>query len=106
MSTRTKRRNAAREFVIAELEAERNRGHDVIVANNNHIHEAFSVSEAVWLCTQQHLGMVIIADNLEDPETAELQRRFNTLSLKPETTVKELLWELALMLPGESAAAS
>jgi hypothetical protein len=48
----------------------------------------------------------VIADNLEDPETVHLQRRFTTFSLKPDTAAKELLWEIALVLPEKSAPAS
>jgi hypothetical protein len=60
-----------------------------------HIHEAFTVSEAVWLCTQQHLGMIVIADNLDYPEVSELERRFAMFCLKPHTTINELLCHLA-----------
>lgn len=69
------------------------------------VHEAFSLSEAVWLCTQQHLGIVVIADNFEDPETGRLQSSYITMSLKPDLTVKDFLWELALLLPEQLTVA-
>ena len=69
-----------------------------------HVQEAFSLSEAVWICTQQHLGIVVIADNVKDPEIEQLRERFVIFSMKPNTSVRELLWKLAL--PEESAAAS
>jgi hypothetical protein len=71
-----------------------------------HFQEAFSVSEAVWICTQQHLGIVIIADNFQDSETEQLERRYISRRLKPETTAEELLGELELMLYERPAAAS
>jgi hypothetical protein len=60
-----------------------------------HIHEAFTVSEAIWLCTQQHLGMIVIADNLDCQEVAEIKNCFAMFCLKPHTTINELLCHLA-----------
>jgi hypothetical protein len=68
-----------------------------------HIYEAFSVSEAVWLCTQHHIGIIVVAHDLEDPEKVELRKRFVVFNLKPNTTIRELRWHLT---PELSAAAS
>jgi CheY-like chemotaxis protein len=45
-----------------------------------HVHEAFSASEAVWLCTGQHLGIIAIADNIDDTETEQLRGRLRLRS--------------------------
>jgi hypothetical protein len=60
-----------------------------------HIHEAFTVFEAVWLCTQQHLGIIVIADNLECSEVSQVNNHYVTLRLTPQTTMKELFCHLA-----------
>jgi hypothetical protein len=70
-----------------------------------HSHEAHGVSEAIWLCTQKRIGVIVIASTFDDPGLDELQRRYVTLKLKPETTLQALVWELALRIPGDSAAA-
>lgn len=69
------------------------------------VYEALSVAEAVWLCTQQHLGAIVVAGNLEDSDTAQLPDCFITLRLRPDLTVHQILWELARLFQGESAAA-
>jgi hypothetical protein len=68
-----------------------------------HSEEAFSVSEAVWLCTQHHIGIFVIADNFEDREKLKLRQRFRVVDLKPGMTARELLWKLD---PMEGAAAA
>ena len=60
-----------------------------------HIHEAYSVSEAVWLCTQKHLGTIVVAENVECSEVSELENCYAMFCLKSHTTVKELLYQLA-----------
>lgn len=69
------------------------------------VYEALSVAEAVWLCTQQHLGTIVVASNLEHSETAQLPDCFVTLRLRPDATVHQILWELARLFQGESATA-
>lgn len=59
-----------------------------------HIHEAFSVSEAVWLCTQKHLGTIVVAENVECSEMAELENCYDLFCLNAHTTVNELLYHL------------
>jgi hypothetical protein len=59
-----------------------------------HICEAFSVSEAAWLCTQHHIGIIVVAHDFEDPEKMELRKRFVVFNLKPHTTIQELSWHL------------
>jgi hypothetical protein len=59
-----------------------------------HFHEAFSVSEAVWLCTQKHLGTIVIAENLECSEVSEIENCYATFCLDPHITVNELLCHL------------
>jgi hypothetical protein len=71
-----------------------------------HIHEALSISEAIWLCIQRHLGIIVVAANLEDLETMQLHALYTIFRLKPDITAHELVRELALMLPEESAAAA
>jgi ABC-type nitrate/sulfonate/bicarbonate transport system ATPase subunit len=72
-------------------------------ARGYHVCEAFSVSEAVWLCTQNHIGIIVVAHDFEDPEKVELRKRFVVFNLKPSTTIRELRWHLT---PELSAAAS
>ena len=68
-----------------------------------HICEAFSVSEAVWLCTQHHIGIIVVAHDFKDPERVELRKRFVVFDLKSNTTIRELRWHLT---PEASAVAS
>lgn len=90
-------------FVYLRTEASRSLAGEIPLLGS-HIQEAFSVSEAVWLCTQHHLGIIVVAENFEETETRQLRERFVIVTLKPDTTVSELLWKL--MLPEASAAAS
>jgi ABC-type nitrate/sulfonate/bicarbonate transport system ATPase subunit len=64
-----------------------------------HIYEAFTVSEAVWLCTKHHIGVVIVAHDFKDPERVELRKRFVVFNLKPNTTLQELRWHLTPDVP-------
>jgi hypothetical protein len=64
-------------------------------APDYHVHEAFTASEAVWLCTEQHLGMIVVADNLECAEVSQLKNHYAMFCLKPHTTVNELLCRLS-----------
>jgi hypothetical protein len=73
------------------------------LGSSYHICEAFSVSEAIWLCTQHHIGIVIVAHDFKDPEKLELRKRFVVFNLKPTTTIRELRWHLT---PEVMAAAS
>jgi hypothetical protein len=63
------------------------------LVSSDHIHEAFSVSEAVWLCTQKHLGTIVIAENLECSEVSELENCYALLCLKA-LTMNEVLCHL------------
>jgi len=74
-------------------------------ASGYHVHDAYSVSEAVWLCTQQHLGIIVIGDNLEQAEIAQLQGRPFTFRLNSKATVKDLLSELELVMPDNRQSA-
>jgi hypothetical protein len=89
-------------FVYLRNAASHSLAHEILL-RGSHIEEAFNVSEAVWLCTQHHIGIIVIADNFRDPGTVELRKRFVVFNLKPNTTIRELRWHLT---PEASAAAS
>jgi hypothetical protein len=55
-------------FVYLRSEESRPLASELLVPGYQ-IHEALSISEAVRLCTQKHLGIIVIADKLEAPET-------------------------------------
>lgn len=89
-------------FVYLRNEASHSLANEILLLGS-HIEEAFSISEAVWLCTQHHIGIVVVAYNFEDPESLELRQRFLVVDMKPDTTARELLLQLA---PPESSAAA
>lgn len=61
------------------------------VEQGYHVHEAFSASEAVWICTQNHLGIIVIADNVETSEVSQLKDHHTIFCLKGHTTMDELI---------------
>lgn len=63
------------------------------LVSSYHVHEAYSVSEAVWLCTQKHLGTIVVAENVECSEVSELENCYATFCLKT-FPVNELLCRL------------
>ena len=44
--------------------------------------------------------VVVIAAEVEDPDVVEAQLRHITICLKPESSAKDLIWELARLFPG------
>jgi hypothetical protein len=65
------------------------------VEQGYHVHEAFTTSEAVWICTQNHLGMIVIADNIECSEVSQLKDHHAIFCLKAHTTMNELICHLS-----------
>jgi AmiR/NasT family two-component response regulator len=66
------------------------------------IFEALSVSEVLYLCEQHDIDAVVIATEVDDPDLIEAQMRRITIKLKPEATVRELIWELSQLFPDKA----
>jgi hypothetical protein len=75
-----------------------------LISAGYHVMEAASVPEVVWLCTQFHGQVVLVDPEFKDPEVAGLEERYVTLKLDPNTTVQQLLWEIAVKMPFKAAA--
>jgi hypothetical protein len=76
---------------------------DELTLAGYHVFEALAVSEVLYLCEQHDIDAVVIAADVEDLQIVEAQMRRITIKLKPETTVRELIWELSQLFPkGES----
>jgi len=75
-----------------------------LISAGYHVMEAASIPEVVWLCTQFHGQVVLVDPQFEDPELADLGEKYVTLKLDPNTTVQQLLWEIALRTPIQAAA--
>lgn len=57
---------------------------------------ALEVSEVLHLCETEDIDAVIISADVEAaPGLAEAQMRRITLRLKPEATVRDVVWELS-----------
>jgi hypothetical protein len=63
------------------------------------VHEALAVSEALYLCEQGPVDVIVIAPDVEDPDLVEAQLHHITIRMKPEGTAKELVWELSQLFP-------
>lgn len=64
--------------------------------------EALAVSEVLYLCEQHNVDVVVIAPDVEDSDVIEVQMRRMTLTLKPDATVKDVMWEQAQLFPSAS----
>jgi Icc-related predicted phosphoesterase len=64
------------------------------------VFEALEVSEVLHLCETQDVDVIVIGGDVDDPDVIEAQMRRVTIKLKPEATVKELIWELSNLFPG------
>lgn len=58
------------------------------------VSEAFSVDEALWLCSQYRASIVVISAKFRDPKLFELQQRYSTIKLVVDT-LEDTLAELA-----------
>jgi hypothetical protein len=75
-----------------------------LISAGYHVMEAASIPEVVWLCTQFHGQVVLVDPQFQDPELAGLEEKYVTLKLEADTTVQQLLWEIALRMPTKAAA--
>lgn len=75
-----------------------------LISAGYHVMEAASIPEVVWLCTQFHGQVVLVDPQFQDPELAGLEEKYVTLKLDADTTVQQLLWEIALRMPTKAAA--
>jgi hypothetical protein len=48
----------------------------------------------LYLCEHYKIDAVVIAADVEDPDAIEAQMRHICLKLKPNATVKDVMWEL------------
>jgi hypothetical protein len=67
------------------------------------VFEAFEVSHVLRLCETESVDAVVIGADVDDPDVVEAQMRIITLKMASATTVKELVWELVQLFPGQSA---
>jgi hypothetical protein len=67
--------------------------------------EAFSIAEAIWLCTQRCASVVVISSSFEDqPELSQLEQHFATIRLGRASSPKDYLresWSKILMPANE-----
>lgn len=61
--------------------------------------EALAVSEVLYLCEHEHVAVVVIGADVDDPELVEVQMRHATMRLKQSATAGDVLWELTHLLP-------
>jgi hypothetical protein len=66
------------------------------------VFEALEISEVLYLCEHENIDAVVIAPDIEDQDQVEIQLRQVAIKMKPETTAKDILWELSSLFP-ESA---
>lgn len=62
-------------------------------------HEALAVSEALYLCEQGQVDVIVIGPNVDDPDPSRRNYHHITLHLKPEATAKDVIWELSKLFP-------
>jgi hypothetical protein len=66
--------------------------------------ECLSVSEALYLCENENVDVIVIAPDIEDPDLAEAQLHYVTIRMKPEATAMELIWELSKLFDSGSVS--
>jgi len=65
---------------------------------------ALEVAEVLHLCETEDVDVVLITAAVEEADIIEAQMRRMTIKLKPEATVKELVWMLSQLFPDKTAA--
>ena len=63
------------------------------------VFEALEISEVWFLCEHQKIDLVVIAPDVEDQDKVEIQLRQPIIKMKPETSAKNILWELSNLFP-------
>ena len=56
--------------------------------------EAFSVPEALWLCSQHYAETVVISAEFTDSAVIEVYRRYYTVQLKTDAHPQDIFTEL------------
>lgn len=59
--------------------------------------EALEIAELMYLFEHERAELVIIAPDVDEAETMAVQQRWCTITLKPEATSQDVLWELSNM---------
>ena len=57
--------------------------------------EALEIAELIYLFEHEGVDIVIIAPDVDETETIAVQQRWRTITLKPEATSQDILWELS-----------
>lgn len=66
------------------------------------VFEALEIAEVWYLCEHEKIDAVVVAPDVEDQDRIEIQLRQTTIKMKPETSARDILWELAKLFPGSS----
>jgi ABC-type nitrate/sulfonate/bicarbonate transport system ATPase subunit len=69
------------------------------------VHEALWADEVAQLLETERIDLLLITHDVDDPEVKELQSKLTTLRLEPQTTVKDVVWELSELFPPRAASA-
>lgn len=75
---------------------------DQLTLAGHRVREVLAVSEALYFCDTENVDVIVIGAEVEDPDLVEAQLRRVTIRLKPEATVKELIWELSNLFPDKT----
>lgn len=63
------------------------------------VFEALEISEVWYLCEHKKIDAVVIAPDVDDQDRIEIQLHRATIKMKPETSARDILWELANLFP-------
>ena len=67
---------------------------DELSAQGHQVYEALAVSEVLALAAQFPGAQIIITADVELERAKAIQHHYPTITLKPEATITDLLWEL------------
>lgn len=66
------------------------------------VFEAVAISEVYALADQHQNATIIITADVHPERAKAIQHHYTTLDLKPEATIKDVVWELSLLLSNSS----
>lgn len=65
--------------------------------------EALSVSEVLHLCEHEQVDVIVIAPDMQSDAIIPLRLKQIAISLEPQATAKDLIWQLEQLFPKSPA---
>ncbi len=63
------------------------------------VFEALEIAEVMYLCEHNKIDAIVVATDIEEQDVVEMRLHRTTIKLKPDSTPRDILWELSNVLP-------